>query len=158
MKARIGTRMGRMRAEGRSVNEHARAPYGALAAPASLQQSFFVPGSFPRLNTLLGRDVRWKYAALKKAWSGDIRHWIKLAKLKPMTRVHIHFLWQEKDRRKDPDNIAGIGKKFILDALVESGILTDDGWDEIAGWTDVWRVQKDNVGVLVTLEAREEGA
>lgn len=152
MKARIGTRTVTVREERKRI----KVDLGDTMLP----QSFFVPGSFPRLNMLIGRNVRWEYSALKKEWGSIIQSCIAQAKLKPMKRAHIYFHWQEKDKRKDPDNIAGIGKKFILDALVKAGILPDDGWDEIAGWTDVWRVQKDNVGVLITLEPHagtEEG-
>ena len=74
------------------------------------------------------------------------------AKLSPMRRVHITWRWIERNKRRDPDNFTGLSKKFVLDALVQTGVLPDDGWDEIMGWTDSWHIEKDNPGVLITLE------
>ena len=73
-----------------------------------------------------------------------------------MGRVFIRWTWQEKDQRRDPDNVTGIGKKFVLDALVTMGILKNDGWKQIAGWTDTWVVVPECPGVTVILEECDE--
>ena len=114
-------------------------------------QQFFVPGLLPGQNTFMGNGTHWKYGAAKRLWMGFIRRAIHHAKLTPMQRVQIAWEWRERNRMRDPDNFTGINKKFILDTLVEVGILPDDGWDEIAGWTDRWHVDASNPGVLVTL-------
>ncbi len=118
-----------------------------------MTQSLFIPGPLPGFNVIIGRASRWAYTSAKKEWSAAIGLYIKKAKLKPMSRVYLSFVWHEKNKRKDPDNIAGIGRKFILDSLVKHGILPDDGWDEIAGWSDAWLVSP-KVGVLVTMEEK----
>ena len=46
--------------------------------------------------------------------------------------VDVHFAWECKDRRRDPDNIASAGQKVLLDALQVAGVLPNDGWHEIA--------------------------
>jgi hypothetical protein len=81
---------------------------------------------------------------------------IKNQHLRPMKRVFIRWIWQEKDMRRDPDNFSGIGKKFALDSLVMMGILKNDGWKQIDGWTDKWILVPDCPGVTVILEECDE--
>ena len=125
---------------------------GSNPAHAPLPQYFFVPGPLPGQNTFMGNGNRWTYGKAKKQWAVRIGLAIQQAKLQPMQRVQITWVWQECNTRRDPDNFTGISKKFILDTLVSTGILPDDGWDEIAGWTDHWHVDASNPGVLVTLK------
>lgn len=126
----------------------------ARPAPSPISQAFFVPGILPGQNIILGRATRWLYRTEKKLWQAKALQAIGDARLLPMQRVHITWGWIERNKRRDPDNFTGLSKKFLLDAMVRSGVLPDDGWDEIAGWTDRWHVEKDNPGVLVTLEER----
>lgn len=49
------------------------------------------------------------------------------------------------------DNIA-FAKKFILDALVKKGVLKDDGWKWVKGFTDEFFVDKKNPRVEVEME------
>jgi len=122
-----------------------------LTGHAPLSQQFFVPGLLPGQNTFMGNGNRWTYGKAKKQWAVRIALAIAQAKLQPMHRVQITWVWQERNTRRDPDNFTGISKKFILDTLVSTGILPDDGWDEIAGWTDRWTVDAANPGVMITL-------
>lgn len=126
-------------------------PYPGLA-PA-----LWIPGPLPGLNELLaaaksGRGRGNAYARLKADWTQSVWAHAKAAHLKPMTTpVRISFLWVEKDRRRDPDNVAGGGRKLILDGLVKAGVLKDDGAAEIRSWTDTFTVDKANPGVRVEL-------
>ncbi len=45
------------------------------------------------------------------------------------------FRWYEEDKRRDIDNIA-FAKKFILDALVKTGILPDDSRKWLLSFVD----------------------
>ena len=49
--------------------------------------------------------------------------------------VLLEFEWIEKDRKRDPDNVA-FAKKFILDALVKAGKIPNDTAHYIAGFRD----------------------
>ena len=51
--------------------------------------------------------------------------------------VKIAFHWQEANKRRDFDNICA-SKKFILDALVTAGGLTDDNRRHVVGFTDTF--------------------
>lgn len=119
-----------------------------------MTQTLFIPGPLPRLNQLIGRERRY-YNQAKKEW-GDIIGWeIKKQHIHPMGRVFIRWTWQEKNRQRDPDNVCAIGRKFVLDALVKMGILKNDGWKHIAGWTDTWVVVPKYPGVTVILEEQD---
>ena len=120
--------------------------------PDDTIQTLFVPGPLPGQNDYLGTGNRWTYGRDKKRWAEVILVEIKRQKLKPMRNVRIYWAWAEQDMRRDPDNIMGIGKKFILDALVKGGILPNDGWKNIAGMSDTWVVDTYSPGVYVRLE------
>lgn len=79
---------------------------------------------------------------------------IKQAKLKPVECCSIHYCWVEPNRKRDPRNVAA-GAKYIEDALVEAGILPNDGWAHILGFRDRWYVDRQHPGVSVTI--KEEG-
>jgi Holliday junction resolvase RusA-like endonuclease len=91
------------------------------------------------------------YADQKRTYEGIIACY--LDDLKPVdSMVWVDFKWCEKDRRRDPDNIAA-GKKFIFDALVKKGILGDDRQKNIIGWSDTFTVDKNNPGVNVIIKS-----
>lgn len=66
--------------------------------------------------------------------------------------VIIHYHWYEKNRRRDLDNISGYGHKVIQDALVSTGVLIDDGWKFVSGFTDEFSVDSKNPRIVVELE------
>jgi Holliday junction resolvase RusA-like endonuclease len=64
--------------------------------------------------------------------------------------VKIHFHWVEENKRRDLDNVCA-SKKFILDALVRFGVLTDDNRKYVAGFTDTFEYGK-QAKVIMTIE------
>lgn len=90
------------------------------------------------------------YASTKRETTDHIAWLARAAKLRPMKRVQVSLEWREVTKARNPDNIRA-GIKFVLDGLVVAGILANDGWSEIAGFTDTWLVHKTQPGVLVTL-------
>ena len=67
-------------------------------------------------------------------------------------KVNLHFLWIEQNRKRDKDNISSFGRKCIQDALVKTGVLQNDGWDNVEGFRDSFAVDKNNPRIVVTLE------
>lgn len=61
-----------------------------------------------------------------------------------------HFTWIEENKRRDLDNIC-FAKKFILDALVEAGVLQDDNRRIVTNFTDSFEYA-DKSSVKVELE------
>lgn len=88
------------------------------------------------LNTYIDaeRTNRFKAANIKKR-DQKMCEW--LLPKKRFDKVFIVFKWFVKNKRKDPDNIA-FSKKFILDAMVSTGILKNDGQNQIVGFLDLF--------------------
>lgn len=113
-----------------------------------------MPGPLPGMNEIIaaaksGRGKSNAYARLKKYWHTIIILSIRQAKIKPVESAVIEFVWAEKNKRRDPDNIV-VGRKFILDGLVEARILKNDGWGQVLKFTDEWCVSQ-KPGIKVTL-------
>ena len=90
-----------------------------------------------------------QYAEMKKRLGKEIGLLIISQQLKPIVRAELDFHWYEKKRNRDPDNIVA-GRKFILDALVDRGIIGDDRSKYIVGWNDNFHFgEKDGVGVVI---------
>ena len=64
--------------------------------------------------------------------------------------VLIRFKWIEKNRRRDLDNVC-FAKKFILDALVKAGKLTDDSQRYVKGFEDSFELG-DETKVIIDIE------
>ena len=93
--------------------------------------------------------------AKKKREDTDRIAWIirnSLRKYRAYAPVTVHFRWYEPNRRRDMDNVAGYGHKVILDALVKAGVLHDDGWKYVRGFTDSFFVDKNNPRIVVEIE------
>lgn len=62
------------------------------------------------------------------------------------------YRWYEKDKRRDLDNVSSFGRKVIQDALVYTGVIQNDGWKEITGFSDEFYVDKKNPRIEVEIE------
>lgn len=71
--------------------------------------------------------------------------------------VNVRFLWREPSKRRDKDNVA-FAKKFILDAFVTYGVLADDSWRVVDGFSDSFVVDKEDPGVTVEIEVMDDGS
>jgi len=67
---------------------------------------------------------------------------------KPVRLTHWFY---EPSKRRDKDNVMA-GKKFIWDALVRTGVLKNDGWNEIEDSRDFVLVDEINPRVVVEIE------
>lgn len=114
---------------------------------------FLIEGRLPSLNEYINAERSSKYAAagLKKSTEMIIAYHIPAAMRRIMIKnpVHIAYTWIEPDKRRDKDNIA-FGKKFIQDALVKAGVLSNDGWKQITGFTDDFKIGEPGVRVKIT--------
>lgn len=117
--------------------------------------SINIRGKIPSLNEYIGACRTNAHAGARM--KSDIEEMIilQLAHLKPITSpVIIHFLWHERTRRRDKDNVAA-GKKFILDALQKSGKLINDNNYYIKGFTDRFEYGGE-YGCTITIETVAE--
>ena len=117
-----------------------------------------IPGVLPSLNEYIRaeRGNRYHAASLKKQTEDMIAACIaqQLRGVRFDGPVKITYTWYEENRKRDKDNIA-FGKKFVQDALVKSGVLANDGWQEIVSFADRFGIDKDNPRVEVTIETVE---
>ena len=119
-----------------------------------------IRGTLPGLNEYINaeRTSRYKGAAMKKqaehvvilSAKSQLRGW------KPKGPVFIGYLWVEKDRRRDKDNISGFGRKVIQDALIKANVLKNDGWREIDSYQDWFAVNGKNprIEILIVEKGR----
>ena len=69
--------------------------------------------------------------------------------------VIMHYLWVEKDRRRDKDNVSSGGRKIIQDALVKMKALKNDGWANIDSFSDAFSVDKKRPRIEIEIEEAE---
>lgn len=116
-----------------------------------MKHKIVISGELPDLNTIIAsaKQHYGQYAKLKRdntklvAWAAK--------KLPNMKRIKLTLHWYCKDKRKDKDNTA-VGVKFILDGLVEAGIIADDGWKQVDSFGHEFYVDKHNPRVEVEIE------
>lgn len=126
-----------------------------------MRQRFVIPGRLDGLNeyTAACRASAKGGGKLKRRNEDRVREAIRAAGVKPMrTPVMVHFTWVEGAKEgssrfvpRDKDNIR-FAAKFVLDALVEAGIIPDDGWRHIEAMADTFRLNRNEPKVVVTLE------
>ncbi len=101
-----------------------------------------INGNLTSLNEYINieRTNRYQAANIKKK-NTEYVYWTakesNIQKIKE--RVGIIIIWNSKNRNKDKDNIS-FAKKFILDGLVEAGILDDDKYDNIIFFQDYFNI------------------
>ena len=114
----------------------------------------WIPGRLPGMNDTTakqGRGRGFAYAAEKRKWTNDIALLARAARVPHFTRVHIAYRWVEANHKRDPSNIAAGGRKVVEDGLVLAKVLDNDGWEQIAGFSDTFEVgTKPGVEVTIT--------
>lgn len=127
-----------------------------------MEYHFTIHGTLPGLNDYLkaersfsrkhscGNDMKQKY---QHYISGEIRNTLK--RLRIEKKVLLHYLYYEPTKRRDLDNIAATAHKFTQDALVKCGVLENDGWNNVCGFTDRFFVDKENPRIEVTIQEVE---
>lgn len=102
-----------------------------------------IPGTMPGFNEIV-KAAKSHYHAYNnmKQDNTDLVAW-KSKKIPGKKKIFLNITWIEKNRRRDPDNIAA-AVKFIWDGLVEAGVINNDGWNQNGGWSNHFEVDKNN--------------
>ena len=102
--------------------------------------------------TNLNRNNRYLGNKVKQQEQQYIKWCIleQLGKIKIEKPVKGRFTWIEENKRRDLDNIC-FAKKFILDSLVEMGVLKDDNRKIVTGFEDRFEYAEKSK-VIVELE------
>lgn len=107
----------------------------------------------PGLNqyTNANRNNRYSGGKLKKDTEQYITWFIPLQfRGWNLSGVEIFITWYEFDKRRDFDNIVS-AKKFILDALVKSGVLAGDGQKHVHKITDEVKIDAKNPRIIIEI-------
>jgi len=114
-----------------------------------------ISGQLPNLNDYIAKCNinKFRGSQLKRETEQYISKFIKsqLRDIKLTEPVIVQFHWFEPDKKRDLDNIA-FAKKFIFDALVKCGVLANDGWSCVQGFTDEFYVDALNPRVEVVIK------
>lgn len=120
-----------------------------------MEYKLIIPGSLNNLNDYINaeRTNRHKGAKMKLDNENIVAFAIKqcLWGVRIEKPVFMEYTWYEKNKRRDLDNISSFGRKVIQDALVYSGVLKDDGWKYIVGFSDRFEVDKKNPRIEVKI-------
>lgn len=71
------------------------------------------------------------------------------------TPVFMEYLWVEPNRRRDLDNVSSFGRKVIQDALVQCGVLKDDGWRYVVEFSDRFEVDRETPRIEILIKEIE---
>lgn len=124
-----------------------------------MRQTFEVPGRLTGVNEYVRacRTSPYKAAAMKREDQDAVCRAIKEAHLKPFRKpVFVKYTFYEAPKRKgarlrDKSNIAGQAVKVIEDALQETGIIQDDDWDHVAGYSASFYRATDRPRIVVEI-------
>ncbi len=120
-----------------------------------MEYLLIIPGTLNNLNDYIAaeRANRHKGAKMKADNSNIVSVAIKkyLRYVKINKPVEMHYCWYEPNKRRDKDNISSFGRKVIQDALVQCGVLKDDGWKYVVGFSDRFEVDKNNPRIEVKI-------
>ncbi len=104
----------------------------------------------PTLNEYINaeRRHRLRAARLKRTTEKQITLELIGQKIKPFDSIFLSYNWIRPHRREDKDNIS-FGQKFVQDALMLAGIITNDGWNKVVGFSHDFNVDKEQGPKLI---------
>ena len=113
-----------------------------------MKLQLIIRGKMPSLNEYISKINGNRYIgnSFKRKLQDDICRQILMQTIgfdKPFKKqVDFHITYFEKNKKRDKDNIAS-SKKFLLDSLVESGILQNDGWKWVGDFQEDFEIADD---------------
>lgn len=115
-----------------------------------------IPGELTDLNKFINSQRANKFGGnnIKQVNTDKCRNAFLLAKaagFKVNGPVFLKITWFCKNKRKDKDNIA-FALKFIQDGMVAAGVIKNDGWKEIDGFSHRFEVDKDAPRIEIEVE------
>ena len=122
-----------------------------------MQYTFVIEGKLPGQNEFIKANRTNYYVGNKM--KRDAQEMIMLAIRQQLKGVHIdmpvmiEYKYFEPNRRRDKDNVHAFASKVIQDALVKEGVLMNDGWRNIFGFTALFECdpQRPRIEVTITL-------
>ena len=102
-----------------------------------------IPGRFSGLNEFIDANRRqkghWNAGnTMKQKDQKRICEYLPSVKFKK--KIFIEYVFYERNARRDKDNVSGYFHKIFQDAMVQAGMIENDGWKQIDGWSDYFYV------------------
>lgn len=115
-----------------------------------------IDGRLPGMNEFISAQRTNKYKGAKM--KADGQHTCEIYVKKALRHtciekpIRIHYCFYERNTKRDMDNISGFAHKVFQDALVCCGVIDNDGWKNIVGYTDDFCVDRNNPRIEIVLE------
>ena len=118
-----------------------------------MTEKLIIPGELPGLNEIIAiSKEHWaKYAEEKHNRTEEIAYLAKSQIKRKYKKVDLTFTWYCENRRRDKDNIIA-GQKFVIDGLVQAGVIENDGWKQIGNIFHFFEVDSENPRVEVIIK------
>lgn len=120
-----------------------------------MEYKFTIDGKLPSLNEFIAKNRSNPALGNKMKQENQIN--VEYYIMRDLRKVHIDkpvylmYTFYEPNKKRDLDNISGFAHKVIQDALVESGVLHNDSWHYIVGFSDNFEIDKDKPRIEVII-------
>lgn len=127
-----------------------------------MQYKLIIPGTLPNLNDYLKAERQTfrkngSFTTKGNEMKHDTQEYIIWHIRKQLKGVHIdkpvrlQYMIFEPNQKRDLDNVSAFIHKTVQDSLVLAGVLDNDGWKNIKGFTDDFDVSKENPRIEVVI-------
>lgn len=123
-----------------------------------MERKVTIYGSFGSLNEYIKRcgefNGRWNKGSAMKAQDQECIQ-AQLPRMRFQKPVTLDYVYYCRNRKVDLDNIAGYFHKIFQDALVKRGVIANDGWRHVVGFSDTFYVDRRDPRIEVTIREAE---
>lgn len=120
-----------------------------------MEHKLIIIGKLPSLNEYTAANRMHPQAGNKmKKDSEEAVIWpirTQLRDLHITKPVLLKYDFYEPNKKRDLDNISSFAHKVIQDSLVKTGVLKNDGWNEIVGFLDQFYCDSGHPRIEVTI-------
>ena len=123
------------------------------------KQELHISVRMPNLNdyTRAIGHSRYLGGEMKEEWDNLVMQEAQAQQLGHFTEpITIEFHWYEPNTNRDVDNVA-FAKKFILDGLQKAGVITNDNYRWVKGFSDHFHYEG-KAGVHIIMTEIENGS
>ncbi len=116
-------------------------------------EKLIIPGELPGLNEIIEMSkIHWgEYAKEKRILTYEIALLAKTQIKRKYQKIDLTFYWYCENRRRDKDNIIA-GQKFVIDGLVEAGVIENDGWRQVQNIFHYFELDKKNPRIEILIK------
>lgn len=120
-----------------------------------------IEGRFPSMNEFIEANRAHKQKGNKmKQISQNQISWALMQQHKHLhidNPIQLEYTFFEPNKKRDLDNISGFFHKVFQDALVHCGIIINDSWHYITGFSDEFYVDNKKPRIEVVIKEVEKG-